>query len=121
MGHKPHSFSLPKGHLEEGEAPLDAARREIAEEGGISDLKLIKPLGNYDRPNLFDPNEIKTIFVFLFRTDQAEVESQGPDKNTQPFWAEINKVKNLLTHPKDKEFFADHLKEVRNFLSGSIP
>lgn len=109
------SYSLPKGHLESGEDPLTAARREIQEEGGISDLKLIKTLGSYERPNLFNPDEIKTIFMFLFQTSQIELSTQDPDKDTQPFWSEIDEVENLLTHPKDREFFLTYLAEIKSF------
>lgn len=114
------SYSLSKGHLEPGEEPLAAATREIYEEGGISELKLIRTLGRYERPNLFNPNEMKTVFMFLFRTDQIELNSQDPDKDAQPFWAKVDEVKNLLTHPKDKEFYMEHLKEIKNLLPGLV-
>lgn len=110
------SYSLPKGHIEPGEDPLEAATREIFEEGGISQLELVKSLGLYDRPNIYDPKETKNIFMFLFRTEQVELTSQDPDKDTQPFWATVEGVKNLLTHPKDKEFYRSNLKEIKNFL-----
>ena len=38
------SWSLPKGHLDEGESELAAARREIREESGVCELKLLKKL-----------------------------------------------------------------------------
>jgi len=38
------SWSLPKGHIERGENRIDAAKREICEESGIKNLKLIKSL-----------------------------------------------------------------------------
>ncbi len=34
-------WDFPKGHIEEGEAELDAAIREAEEETGISDLKIL--------------------------------------------------------------------------------
>ena len=40
-------WSLPKGHLEAGETPAQAARREVAEETGIEG-KVIAPLGSVD-------------------------------------------------------------------------
>src|SRR4051794_29324422 len=46
------SWSLPKGHIEEGEEALEAARREIYEESGLTDLALIKPLGTYRRSRI---------------------------------------------------------------------
>lgn len=99
------SYSLPKGHIEPGEDPLKAAIREVFEEGGISQLKLVKPLGSYERPNIHDPEETKTVLMFLFRTEQLDIISQDPDKDTEPLWATVEETKNLLTHPKDKEFF----------------
>ena len=40
-------WCLPKGHLEAGETPAQAARREVAEETGI-EAKVIAPLGSVD-------------------------------------------------------------------------
>ena len=42
-----NSWSLPKGHIDEDEDKLQAARREIYEESGISELELIKELSSY--------------------------------------------------------------------------
>jgi 8-oxo-dGTP pyrophosphatase MutT (NUDIX family) len=39
-----HSWTFPKGMIELGEKPVEAAVREIAEETGVNNLKLIKPL-----------------------------------------------------------------------------
>lgn len=105
------SYSLPKGRIESGEDPLKAAMREIFEEGGISQLELVRSLGSYFRPNIYDPTETKTVFMFLFKTAQAKLISQDPDKDTQPFWATAEETKTLLTHPKDKEFFDDVIFE----------
>jgi ADP-ribose pyrophosphatase YjhB (NUDIX family) len=43
------SWSLPKGHIDEGEDLLTAAKREIYEESGVNDLKFVKELGSYKR------------------------------------------------------------------------
>ena len=43
------SWSLPKGHIDDGETKLEAAIREIYEETGIENPKLIKPLGSFGR------------------------------------------------------------------------
>jgi 8-oxo-dGTP pyrophosphatase MutT (NUDIX family) len=37
-------WGLPKGHLEPGEAPSDAALRETREEVGLEDLRLVGPI-----------------------------------------------------------------------------
>ena len=48
------SWSLPKGHIDPGENALEAAKREVKEESGIRELKLIKKLGSYDRFKIFN-------------------------------------------------------------------
>ena len=103
------SWSLPKGHMEEGESPLEAARREIHEETGVSRLELVRPLGTYTRHRLGrdggeDASELKTIHLFLFRTSETVLKPVDPE-NPEAVWVEKGRVASLLTHPKDREFF----------------
>jgi 8-oxo-dGTP pyrophosphatase MutT (NUDIX family) len=104
-----NSWSLPKGHIDYGEDKLDAAKREIYEESGITHLELVKELGSYHRYKISlnggdDKSELKTIFMFLFKTDQEFLKPIDP-KNPEAKWVEKDKVAGLLTHKKDKEFF----------------
>lgn len=104
------SWSLPKGHIEDGEDALTAAKREIYEESGISNLDLVKDLGSYQRYKISksgvgeDKSEIKTIILFLFKTNQKDLKPIDPD-NPEARWVEKDKVAELLTAQKDKEFF----------------
>jgi len=103
------SWSLPKGHVDNGEEELATAIREIYEESGVSDLHLIKPLGNYHRFALNadgteDKSEYKCITMYMFRTAQTELSQKVPN-NPEAIWVAKNKVMQLLTHVKDKEFF----------------
>lgn len=41
-------WGLAKGHIEEGEKPEQAGRREVEEEMGIKGLKVVAPLGKTD-------------------------------------------------------------------------
>lgn len=110
------SWSLPKGHVEPGEDKLTAAKREILEESGISELKLIKDLGSYERyrmgpGNKDDPRELKTMHMFLFTTYETDLKPQDPH-NPEARWVNKEEVANLLTHEKDKQFFLKVLKEI---------
>lgn len=103
------SWSLPKGHMEEGENLETAARREIHEESGITELVLIEELGSYQRYRVApdgseDPRELKTITVFLFVTDQDILKPLDPD-NPEARWAAKEEVEALLTHERDREFW----------------
>lgn len=113
------SWSLPKGHIEEGEDAPSAARREIYEEAGIRDLTLIRQLGSYQRFRIGrdggeDESELKTIVMFLFETSETEL-SPGDVENPEARWVDRGEVAGLLTHPKDAEFF------VKTFLRPSHP
>ncbi|HUD10686.1 MAG TPA: NUDIX domain-containing protein [Candidatus Saccharimonadales bacterium] len=104
------SWSLPKGHIDPGETPQDAAVREIKEESGISELELIDELGTYERHRIgkdgkgYDTSELKNIKFFLFKTNQLKLAPEDP-QNPEAQWIAPQKVAALLTHPKDKAFF----------------
>ncbi len=103
------SWSLPKGHLNPGEEPLQAAIREITEESGITDLHFLCTLGSYGRYKIGlntgeDKNEWKVLLFFLFKTNQNELKPQDPH-NPHARWVHPDQVEALLTHPKDKAFY----------------
>ena len=110
------SWSLPKGHIEPGESKILAARREILEETGIKDLKLIKELGSYQRYKIGkdgkdDTTELKTIFIFLFKTNENQI-NPIDQKNPKAKWVQKEKVADLLTHPKDSKFYFNVLGKI---------
>ena len=113
-----NSWSLPKGHIDEGESALDAAKREIYEESGVQKLQLIKELGSYERPKISlqggdDVSEIKRITLYLFKTTQTILRPVDPD-NPEARWVEASQVADLLTHAKDKEFFLSILPQLKD-------
>lgn len=108
------SWGFPKGGILDGEDELSAAKREIFEETGISDLILKKKLATYSRHSIKngreDKSENKIMFMFLFEATQKKLRPHDPE-NPEARWLEKEEVINLLTHPKDKEFFLDLLKK----------
>src|SRR3989344_7104437 len=111
-----NSWSLPKGHIEHGEDKLTAAKREIYEESGISQLHLIRELGSYKRFKIGkdggeDAGELKTITMFLFTTSQTELQPVDLE-NPEARWVTKEEVVDLLTHEKDKEFFQSIMNDL---------
>lgn len=104
-------WSLPKGHVEQGETHLEAAIREIEEETGIPSnaLQFVRPLGAYKRDRIKkhpdDPNEERTITMFLFTTFTEHLAPKDPE-NPEACWCTIEEVEQKLTHPEDSKFFA---------------
>ncbi len=113
-----NSWSLPKGHLEGKESPLEAAHREIYEETGLSELTYLNDLGSYQRYRIGkggageDRSELKTMVFYLFTTSQTELSPQD-EKHPEAKWVPPQDVAPLLTHQKDREFFVSILDRIR--------
>ena len=112
-----NSWSLPKGHIDPGEDALAAAKREIYEESGISELIYIGDLGSYERHRIGksggdDTSEIKHMRFFLFRTTQTELKPIDPH-NPEARWVRPEKVAGMLTHKKDKAFISGIIDVIR--------
>lgn len=110
------SWSLPKGHIDQGEDSLAAARREIYEESGVKNIELVKDLGNYGRYRIGEnggenKTEYKTIHMFLFKTKEEDLRPIDPH-NPEALWVDKYSVTGMLTHPKDKEFFQSIIDQI---------
>jgi ADP-ribose pyrophosphatase YjhB (NUDIX family) len=114
-------WSLPKGRLELGEDARTAAVREIAEETGINNLEFVKNLGSYSRFKIGKDGKgeeksiEKTITLFLYKTAQEELKPTDP-AHPEARWVEPAKVADMLTHPKDKDFFNGVLPQIEEYI-----
>ncbi len=113
---KDGSWSLPKGHIQEGEDPKSAAIREIHEEAGLQDCTLVKILGSYSRYSLADTgmedtSKLKRITMYLFIAQDTDLRPIDP-RNPLAKWVPKSGVAELLTHPKDQDFFKGVLSEL---------
>ena len=117
VNQKGDSWSLPKGHIDAGETELEAAKREIYEESGITQLELVKKFEPYSRYRIGkggigdDKSEMKKIIIFLFKTMENALSPIDPE-NPEARWVSKEQVAELLTHPKDKEFFTSIMSEI---------
>ncbi len=109
------TWSFPKGKIEQGESPLQAAIREIKEETGLKEIQLIKELGVYKRPKMNklgkNTSSTKQITLFLFTTSETNLH---PEKNQAEVarWFTPYEVEKVLSHPLDREFFKSNLKKI---------
>ena len=66
-------WTWAKGHIEEGETPEEAAVREISEETGLKELKILKELGKQEYFfTLKGEKTFKTVHVFLVEASGGE-------------------------------------------------
>lgn len=117
------SWSLPKGHVDPGEEPLQAAKREIMEETGITELHFLQTLGAYGRYKIGlntdeEKNEWKVLLFFLFRANKNGLKPRDPH-NPEARWVDPDEVEALLTHPKDKAFYKSIRTQINVELSRS--
>ncbi len=118
-----NSWSLPKGHLENGETPEEAAIREIFEETGIQDVKIIDLLGDYERGRIGpngdgeDLSHPKHITIFLCITNQTDLKPIDPE-NPEAEWLAIQDVADRLSNEHDKAFFISVTPKILKYLAG---
>ncbi|MGL4376428.1 MAG: NUDIX domain-containing protein [Microcoleaceae cyanobacterium] len=88
---KKEQYVLPKGHIEAGETPEQAARREIEEEAGLTDLTLLADLGIRERLNYLRTSWKKSNY-FLFSTQQIEGTPTDPFGDYSLHWFPVEQL-----------------------------
>lgn len=105
---------LPKGHVDEGEDIETAARREIEEETGIRDLKLIEFLGIKERLN-FKKTSWKNTHYFLFTTNQEDSKPTDP-KHIEVVWVSLSDFNKHLW-PEQRELIKENMETIQSVVS----
>jgi len=98
-------WSLPKGHIEEGETPEQAAVREVQEETGI-ESEIAKELGVINFWFMAGGNRIhKTVHHYLFRETGGKLAPQLTEVDDVG-WFPLNEIVDLLAYPDEKKLIA---------------
>lgn len=91
-------WDLPKGKIEEGETPEEAALREVEEECGIRKLSIIKEL-----PSTYHTYELKgkkilkrTYWYEMFCEDDQNIKAQEEEHITAIKWILPNEIETVL-------------------------
>ena len=98
-------WSLPKGHIEEGETPEQAAIREVAEETGI-DSSIAKSLGVLDFWFMAGGKRIhKTVHHFMFTEVGGTLLAQESEVD-EVSWFPLSEIVERLAYPDEKKLIA---------------
>ncbi len=98
-------WSLPKGHIEEGETPEQAAIREVAEETGITSV-ITKSLGVIDFWFMAGGKRIhKTVHHFMFTEVGGTLLAQESEVD-EVSWFPLAEIVDRLAYPDEKKLIA---------------
>jgi len=98
-------WSLPKGHIEEGETPEQAALREVKEETGIESA-IEKSLGVIDFWFMAGGKRIhKTVHHYLFRESGGLLAAQESEVD-EVAWFPLAEIVERLAYPDEKKLIA---------------
>lgn len=112
------AWLFPKGHIEPGEVDEAAARREIEEETGLTNLELIDDLGTYERYGMgIDGTDtldtLKEIHMFLFATE-PHTELAPTHEIEEARWVSLSHIITEIGNVKDKAWFTTVFERVRH-------
>ncbi|MBD2579955.1 NUDIX hydrolase [Oscillatoria sp. FACHB-1406] len=108
------AYVLPKGRLEAGETIEEAARREIAEEAGLTDLTLLAELGILERLD-FRKRSWKIIHYFLYRTAQIEGKPTDTTIDYQLHWFPLDELPPFFW-PEQRQLIEKNMELIRESL-----
>lgn len=97
----PLSWSLPGGHIGEGESPYRAAKRELKEETSLSANTLVFLTIKHSKDN----NKLH-----LYKCDDFDGDVQLNFEHSDYKWVTIDEIDDLKHTPKIKEYVAIAMK-----------
>lgn len=98
------NWGFPKGHLESGEPPAEAARREVTEETGLEDLQLHGPIKVIDWYFRFRGKTIhKYCHFFLFESKRGEPVPQVDEGITEIAWHPVEDALGTISYDNARD------------------
>lgn len=98
------NWGLPKGHLEDGESPGEAALREVAEETGLDDLALGPELETIDWYFRSDGTLVHKFCTFFTMVSEAgEPVPEEEEGITACVWVPLERAEERITYDNARE------------------
>ena len=98
------NWGFPKGHLEDGERPEDAALREVAEETGLGDLAVRSAIDTIDWFFRFRGQLIhKVCHFYLMETSSTSTSPQHAEGITACRWSPFDEAQALISYSNARE------------------
>ncbi len=114
------NWGLPKGHLEGGETPIQAAVREVAEETGLRELAVVAQLPTIDW--YFKDGTVvvhKFCHFFLIESPKGEPSPQFDEGITECKWLPLDNALDTLSYANAREVLKAAGRELTD--SGNAP
>jgi 8-oxo-dGTP pyrophosphatase MutT (NUDIX family) len=98
------NWGLPKGHVEAGETPVQAALREVAEETGLTDLRPVRELPRIDW-YFRDRGQLvhKYCHFFLMESATGEPRPQVEEGISACLWLPLAEAIRKVTYDNARE------------------
>jgi 8-oxo-dGTP pyrophosphatase MutT (NUDIX family) len=99
-------WDFPKGHVEDNETELETATRELQEETGIDNFKLIDNFRHKIIYNIHKNNEVipKEVIFFLGESSTKSIKLSSEHQNYS--WLNFDLAHDRLTYANAKEVLA---------------
>ena len=108
-GESVHEVRLPKGHIDGGESEADAAMREVGEESGYWNVRIVADLGtahsHFEFKGKLHEREER---YFLMRLTQKERGLAAPlgreEALFEPEWLPLHEAQARMTYASEQDF-----------------
>ncbi len=108
-------WTIPKGHVEEGEEPKQTAEREIREETGLQDMKVYNWLGKVNfRYRRTHTLVLMTMHIYLVQGLGDTDDLQGEEWLTDIKWLPAHEAVDKIAYDDIGKLMLIGMKKIRN-------